>query len=180
LGCEKGWDGKMRIKKIIVLLISAMLITAITPLALAATSDIITVTFDPQGAIDIDVWPENASFGPVTFSSDVNWPSEGATDTTYTVYNNGTITADVFIFSNTSTDSGNMTLENTGSPGFDQYCLNVTGSNATQITNTNASWLSNLVGGGGTVTFGLNLELGGGSTDFGAEKTRINITGAIA
>ena len=180
MGCKKGWDVNMRIRKIIVLLISVMVITAITPLALAATSDIITVTFDPQGAIDLDVWPETANFSTVTFSSESNWPTEGATDTTYTLYNNGTIDADVYIFSNTTTDTGDMTLNNTGNPAQDEYSLNVTGSNAQQITNANTSWVNSLTGGGGTVTFGINLELGGGSTDFGWQKTRINITGAIA
>ncbi|UCD14081.1 MAG: hypothetical protein JSW60_01310 [Thermoplasmatales archaeon] len=170
----------MRIKKIFVLLVSVMFITAITPVVLAATNDKITVTFDPQGSIDLDVWPETANFSTVTFSTEQNWPQEGATDTTYTLYNNGTVAADVYIFANTTTDSGDMTLNNTGSPSQDEYCLNVTGSNAQQITNTNTSWVNSLAGGGGTVTFGVNLELGSGSTDFGWQKTRINITGALS
>ncbi len=169
----------MRINKIYVLVIAAMLITAITPVVLGAHQDYITVTFNPSGDIDIDVNLSTANFSTVTFSSSGNWPTEGNTDTSYTLYNNGTVAANVYIFSNATTDNDNMTLENTGSPGADEYCLNVTGSNATQITNTNASWINGLAG-SGTITFGINLELGTGSSDYGWQTTRINVTGVIA
>jgi hypothetical protein len=169
----------MRINKIYVFMIAAMLITAITPVVLGAHQDYITVTFNPSGDIDIDVNLSTANFSAVTFSSSGNWPTEGGTDTSYTLYNNGTVAADVYIFSNATTDSSDMTLENTGSPGADEYCLNVTGSNATQITNTNASWINSLAG-SGTITFGINLELGTGSSDFGWQTTRINVTGVKA
>ncbi len=170
----------MEIKKIYVLITVAILITAITPVVLGASEDYITVTFNPSGDIDLDVTPDTANFSTVVFSSSTNWPTEGGTDTSYTLYNNGTVTADIFIFSNTTTDNGDLTLENTGSPGLDQFCLNVTGSNAQQITNTNTSWTNDLVGGGGTLTFGINLELGVGSSDFGWQTTRINITGILS
>jgi hypothetical protein len=176
----KGWDGRMIIKKINVLILAAFLITAITPVALGAHQDYITVTFNPTGNIDIDVNLSTANFSSVAFSSSGNWPTEGGTDTSYTLYNNGTLSANVYIFSNATTDTGDMTLENTGSPGLDEFCLNVTGSNAQQITNTNASWINGLAGGGGTVTFGINLELGTGSSDFGWQTTRINVTGVVA
>ncbi|UCF12613.1 MAG: hypothetical protein JSW06_11375 [Thermoplasmatales archaeon] len=180
MGCKKGWDRNMEIKKIYVLIIVAIMITAMTPVVLGVHQDYITVTFNPSGDIDLDVTPATANFSTVVFSSEINWPIEGGTDTSYTLYNNGTVAADVFIFSNTTTDTKELTLENTGNPTIDQFCLNVTGSNAQQITNTNTSWTNDLVGGGGTLTFGINLELGSGSSDFGWQKTRINITGVIS
>ena len=73
----------MIIKKIVTLLILIMFITAITLLALTATSDTITVTFDPQWIIDLDVWPKTANYSTVTFSSSSNWPIEGASNTIY-------------------------------------------------------------------------------------------------
>ena len=60
----------------------------------------------------------------------------------------------------------------------DGYSLDVTGSDNKQITHTNASWINNLAA-SGTVTFGLNLDLGTGSQDWTAQTTRINITGAV-
>jgi len=170
----------MRIKKIYVLMIATMLITVVTPVVLGAHQDYITVTFNPTGTIEIDVNLSTANFSSVLFSSSGNWPTEGGTDTSYTLYNNGSLAANVYIFSNATTDTSDMTLENTGSPGADEYCLNVTGSNVQQITNTNASWVNGLAGGGGTVTFGINLELGSGSTDFSWQTTRINVTGVLA
>jgi len=187
MGCKKvdwiifGRKASQIKKTLIVPLVVVMMITAVTPIVFAANehSDTITVTFDPGGDIELDVTPGTATFGTVDFEASNEWPSEGGLDTTYTLYNNGSVAADVWIKANHTTDSGNMDLENTGNPAQDQYCLNVTGSNAQQITNTNASWSNNLAGGGATITFGINLELGTGSEDWAAQTTTINITGVI-
>ena len=164
--------------KLVISLIVTMLIAAISPIVFAS-SDTIAVTFDPTGTIAIDVYPETASFGSVTFGSSNNWPTEGGTDTSYTVWNNGTITADVYIFSNTTTDSAQMTLDDDGAGiPVDGYSLNVTGGDEQQITNTNASWIDNLAA-SDHVTFGLNLALGSGSQDWTSQTTRINITATV-
>jgi len=187
MGCDKVNEirflGKERRinNKIIILLVGTMLVTAITPIALAASQANITVTFDPTGTIDLDVSPDAASFGSVFFESADNWPTGNVTNTSYTLYNNGTVAADVHIFSNTTTDSAQMTLDDDGaSIAVDGYSLDVTGSEAQQITATNASWIDNLAADAtGFVTFGLNLDLGSGSQDWDAQTTRINITGTI-
>lgn len=185
MGCDKlnkiNFLGKGRQinNKIIILLIGVMLVTAITPVVLAASQANIAVTFDPTGTIDLDVSPDDASFGSVVFESTNNYPTEGGLDTSYTLYNNGTVAADVYIFSNTTTDSGQMTLDDDGAAiPVDGYSLDVTGSDAQYITHSNTSWV-NALAASGTVTFGLNLDLGSGSQDWTSQTTRINITGTI-
>lgn len=186
MGCGKKnnivFSGKAKqIKKTLgIFLVTTMLIAAITPLVYAAHSDTIVVTFDPSGDIDLEVWPATANFTAVTFDTGVNWPTEGGTDTSYTLYNNGSQAADIYIFSNTTTDSADMSLEDVpGNIGTDEYCLNVTGSDAQQITGSNVSWSGVLNGGEATRTFGINLLLGDGTADFGWQTTTINITGTL-
>ena len=165
--------------KILILLIGAMLVTAITPVVLAASQANIAVTFDPTGTIDLDVSPDDASFGSVVFESANNWPTEGGAVDSYTLYNNGTVAADVYIFSNTTTDSGQMSLDIDGAGiPVDGYSLDVVGSEAKQIAIVNDSWIDALAA-SATVTFGLNLDLGSGSQDWTSQTTRINITGTI-
>ena len=185
MGCDKvnkiSFLGKKRQinNKMVILLIGAMLVTAITPVVLAASQANIAVTFDPTGTIDLDVSPDDASFGSVVFESVNNWPTEGGLATSYTLYNNGTVAADVYIFSNTTTDSGQMTLDDDGaSIPVDGYSLDVVGTEAKQISHSNTSWI-NPLNAGATVTFGLNLDLGSGSQDWTSQTTRINITGTI-
>jgi len=163
--------------KLAISLIVAMLIAAISPIVFA-DADPITVTFDPTGVVAIDVWPETASFGSVVFSTADNWPTEGGTDSSYTVYNNGTVGADVYIYSNTTTDSDELTLDIDGAGiPVDGYSLDAVGT-VKQISNVNASWIDNMVA-DGSETFGLNLDMGGGSQDWAAQTTRINITATI-
>lgn len=185
MGCDKVnkisfLEKERRINnKIVILLVGTMLVTAITPVVLAGPQANIKVTFNPTGTVDLDVFPDNASFGSVVFESANNWPTEGGTDTSYTLYNNGTVAADVYIFSNATTDSGSMSLDIDGaSIPVDGYSLDVTGSEAKQIAIVNASWI-NALAASGTATFGLNLDLGAGSEDWVAQTTRINITGVI-
>jgi hypothetical protein len=163
--------------KLAISLIVAMLIAAISPIVFA-DADLITVTFDPTGTVAIETRPDTASFGEVVFSSANNYPTEGGIDTSYTVWNNGTVGADIYIFSNATTDSSELALANGGSPGLSEYSLDVTGSNSTQITDTNASWLDNLPA-SASVTYGLNLDLGGGTQNWAAQTTRIDITATV-
>jgi len=176
----------MKIKKISwSILVTLMTITAITPIASAGkgTPETIQVTFTPTGDIDLDLFPITATFGTVTLESTDEYPDEGAGDTDYTVYNNGSVSAVVYISSNISTDpvgEGDWRLKDSSSPGEDEYTLDVTGSDATYITHTNTSWIADLTG-GSTVTFGLNLDLGtcSGSGKLDAQATTINITATV-
>ena len=65
-------------------------------------------------------------------------------------------------------------------PAEDFFSLDVTGSDSTYITSSNTSWIADLDD-TGTVTFGINLDLGtsSGSGQLDAQATMINITATI-
>lgn len=161
-------------------IVVAMLITSITPIVFAGPQEI-AVSFDPSGTVDLDVSPLTANFSTATFESytDTQEEGSGATDH-YTCWNNGTIGADVYIFSNTTTDGGSMTLDAAGwPPALNEYVLNVTGSEAIRIPNVNGTiWEDNLAA-DASITFGFNLALGPGSQDWGWQYTQINITAVV-
>lgn len=172
----------MKIKKILgVILVALMMITAITPIAFAGNlPETIRVTFTPSGDIDLDLFPITATFGTVTLEATDQHPDEGSGDTDYTVYNNGSTNAVIYIFSNTTTDGDEWTLDGDGSPGEDAFSLDVTGSDSAYITNSNTSWIADLDD-GSTVTFGMHLDLGtaSGSGQLDGQVTTINITAII-
>ena len=109
-------------RKIYAFLVSAIVISAITPLVMAATEDNVHITFDPDGQIDIDVSPASYDFG----SSQANaWTN--STGSYFTLYNNGTVPMDTQIKSNATTDETTMTLNTAGNPGLDEYSFNTSG-----------------------------------------------------
>ena len=112
----------MRNRKIYAFLVSAIVISAITPLVMAATEDNVHITFDPDGQIDIDVSPASYAFG----SSQANaWTNSSGSY--FTLYNNGTVPMDTQIKSNATTDETTMTLNTAGNPGLDEYSFNTSG-----------------------------------------------------
>ena len=121
--CKKP-TSKRRVSKKIVLtfLVSAMVITATTPLVMAATEDNVHITFDPDGSIDIDVSPASYAFGSAVAGIWTN--SSGSY---FTLYNNGTVPMDTQIKSNATTDETTMTLNTAGNPGLDEYSFNTSG-----------------------------------------------------
>ena len=166
MGCDK-------IKKTLIIpLIFVIIVAVATPMTFA---DQINVTFNPSGGIVVDVNHTKANFSTVTFNTQNNYPTGANGDTSFIIYNNGTLGAEVFIYANLTTNEGDMTLTSGASPGEDQIRLDVTGANATQITSVNTSWLDPL-NGGGHGYFGLNLDVGVGSTDHPWQTSRINVT----
>ena len=172
-------------KKLVISLVAVSLISAITPIVLAGShSQTIAVTFTPQADIDLSLDVTAADFGNVDASTYGNEPSQGST-AAYTLTNNGNVTADIYIFTNSSTDNGNFSYQDLATPGEDEFHFNATGNGAQMITSGNTSW-SALHGGDlakdESQTFGLILNLGSvSSTDkLIAQATQINITGIKA
>ena len=161
-------------KTLMIPLVVVIMLAVATPMTFA---DQINVTFNPAGGIDVDVNHTKANFSSVTFNTQDNYPTGAGGDTSFIIYNNGSLAADVFIYANLTTNEGDMTLDDAGTPGVDEFSLDITGSNATQITSTNATWL-NPLNAGGHGYFGLNLDLGLGSSDHDWQTTLINVTGA--
>lgn len=192
MGCKKNriyFSKNMeQLKKTMMIYLIVIMFASVfvTPVVFGgAHSDYIYVTFTPTGDIDLDVTIGTATFGNVVAGTVNDTASEGGTTSTYTLYNNGTAAAHVYIFSNATTTSGEWTLDNDGTPAVDNFCLkrwNSTGGGFVYIKNTNTSWISSLAAAGGTKLFGVTLQLGNssGSSVLDAQNTRINITGAVA
>jgi len=113
----------MEIKKVNVLLVATMILAAFTPLVMAATTDDLIITFDPDGDIDIDVNISSYDFSKVQANS---W--KNTTGGTFTLFNNGTVAMDTRIKTNASTDEGDMDLNATGTPPQqDEYAIKIQG-----------------------------------------------------
>lgn len=193
MGC-KNVSGKIdNIKKtLMIFLIATMFVSSfIMPIVFGANehADYIKVTFTPTGDIELDVTLGTATFGDTVAGSVNETPDEGADSTTYTLYNNGTVAAHVYMWSNETTNgtaAQEWTLDNDGTPGLDNFCLKRVNNTATfgleYVQNSNTSWIASLAGGGGTKLFGITLQLGNASasTHLVAQHTRINITGVAA
>lgn len=89
------------------------------PMVLAATSDTLTVEFDPDGDIDIDV--NNAT---LNLSADIGTVWANAwTNTTggwLTLWNNGSIIMDTEIYTGNTVA---LTLDTAGTPETDEYSI---------------------------------------------------------
>lgn len=152
-----------------------IVLVLITPMVLGATWDTVTVTFDPTGNIDLDVAPETAAIGSITAGSSAG---TGAAD--YTLYNNGTVTMDTQIKTNSTTDSASLTLDPDGSPTEDNYSIQTSGNCPNQyITSSNVAWKQDLSG-GSSETFGFTVYLGTISQDWPSQTTTVNISGSIS
>ena len=168
----------MNMKKILLAgLISAMLVSALTSIAMAATEEGITITFDPSGNIDIDVGPNSYDFGTANANSWTN-----STGSTFTLYNNGTTSMDTQIKTNTTTNSGNMTLDPDGvSIAMDNYSLNTTGLDTDAwITSSYGADVDSALAALGSTSFDLCLKLADISQDWGLETTTVYFQGSIA
>lgn len=108
----------MELRKIYVLIISAIFFAGTTPLVLAASEDSVIITFDPEGDIDIDVSLASYNFTNVTANE---W--KNTSGGTFTLYNNGSNIMDTQIKTNATTEETDMTLDGTGTPETDEYSI---------------------------------------------------------
>lgn len=176
MGC-----GKEKIRKLLLSsFITALLFLAITtPIINAATTDYIYVTFDPDGAVDLNVSPNatDAALGTITPGG-----SEECT-TEYTLWNNGTATMTTTADTNGSTAA--LTLDPDGSPVEDYFSIQLTntgfGDHATvYVTDDGAEINGSLSPSLQSAVFYVTVHLGYISVNHAAQKTMINFTGAVA
>ena len=110
------------IKKILFAWIVSMLwLSVLTPIVLADETSI-SVTFDPDGVVDIDVTPKTYAFGSVQAGG---W--KNTTANYFTIYNNGTLAMDTQFKTNATTDSAALTLDADGTPGSNAYSFRTNG-----------------------------------------------------
>jgi hypothetical protein len=145
------------IKKINVLLVSTMILAAFTPIVMAATTDDLIITFNPDGDIDIDVNISAYNFSSVLANS---WSN--TTGGTFTLYNNGTVSMDTRIKTNASTDEGDMDLNATGTaPQQDEYSLKIQGLDTTAFLESSYNvYFDTALLPSDSKTFDIHLRLG--------------------
>jgi len=172
------WDANMDKKKIILVgLISAMLVSALTPIVMAVTEEGITITFDPSGNIDIDVSPNSYDFGTAGAN---DWTN--STGSAFTLYNNGSTSMDTQIKTNATTDSGEMTLDPDGTAiPADNYSLNTSGLDANAwITTAYGADVDSALEALGSKGFDLCLLLADISQDWTQQTTTVYFQGSIS
>lgn len=178
MGCKmKNKLDIYKTKKIVLIcLISAMWITTLTPIVLADETSI-SITFDPDGSVDIDVTPKSYAFGVIQAG---DW--KNTTGSTFTIYNNGTIAMDTQIKSNASTDSTQMTLDIDGNPGTDAYSIFTDNLDTDgYITTAYGADFDSALLGGGSKGFDLHLNIGDYlSSNFTTQTTTIYLQGSIS
>jgi len=82
----------------------------------------ISVIFDPDATINIDVTPKTYDFGSMRVGQ-----LENSIGSTITLYNSGTLLMDIQIKTNASTDSTQLILDADGSSATDAYSFRTSG-----------------------------------------------------
>jgi hypothetical protein len=164
-------------KILLAVFISMIWITTLTPMVLAINTKI-SVTFDPDGSVTIDVWPNSWAAGVVMAGEN---KTSGAAD--FTVWNNGTSAMDIQLQTNATSDApGSMTYNPAALPGADEFSLNTTGftSSAGNYIPINAYTIDyhTINGGGTSKTFGLRITIGSTlTTNLSTQRIEIRFNG---
>ena len=172
----------MKIKKIltIALVTSILSIASFSPISitvLAATTDTITITFDPQGNVSLDVFPEEWNLSTVW-----SYSNESTTNNYFTLWNNGTVDMQTDI--QITTSPANLCVEyNISEPTTDNYyALNLTG---TTISGKN-HWVQELaaiqldsdIDASASDTFGFTFYLSNITTNHSWQTLVVTLTGS--
>lgn len=177
MGCNRNKTKKL---SVIILGIIAVIAILTPPISMAATEDTIHVTFNPEGAIDLGVSPNTLNF------STVSAETSEESSTTFTLYNNGSIAMKTYCESNTTTDEGDLTLDDDGSPAEDYFSLQfTTASNLDGNTEyipylPSQVTLDNSLSAEDSETFKITIHLGAISTNHSWQTTTVNFTGTAA
>ena len=156
--------------------ITTILFLAIATPVVIGADDTVIITFDPTGTVSLATKPTSIDFSTVDAGSFEE--SAGS----ITLYNNGTVSMTTSIDTNGSVDSGNLTLDDNGSPAEDYYSLRITNSSCSEgdqyFTDTLAAY-NDTLGPSSSTTFKITIDLGDISANWGQEKTLLNFTGAV-
>ena len=164
-------------KIVLAVLISMMWITTLTPMVLAVNTKI-SVTFDPNGTVTLDVWPNSWAVGVIMAGT--NYASAAAA---FTVWDNGTISMYVQLQTNSTSDPvGSGMTYTAGAPGSNAFALNTTGFTTTNTYIPVGSWTTyhtlDATAGVDSKTFGLKITIGGTlTTNYTSQKIQIRFQG---
>jgi len=174
----------MEIKKTLMigLILVMLMIASFSPVTinvLAATTDTITIEFDPEGNISIDVSPGTYNFS--TFWSNT---SESTSGTYFTMWNNGTVDnmqTDIQI----TASPASLTIDEDSVPiADDNYALYLIGGTASGVNawvrESTTIQLDSDLDRTGTETFGFTLYLSNITANHTWQSMTITLTGSQA
>jgi hypothetical protein len=171
---------KLETKKILMigLVIAVMIFATFAPIpitVLAADSDTITITFDPQGNVSFDVSPGSYNFSTIWAGS-----SKATTVSYFTIYNNGTtnnMTTDIMI----TDDPNNLAVDEDSPPtGNDAYALRVLAGSVSDTPWVKESGYVDLdsdIDQGGSNNFGLRLYVSNLTQNFTWQTMVVTLRG---
>lgn len=178
---KKEWDANMKIKKIlmIALVISILSIASFSPISitvLAGTTDTITITFDPQGNISLDVFPEEWNLSIVW-----SYSNESTTNNYFTLWNNGSVDMQTDI--QITTSPADLYLDYNNTPTADNYYgLNLTGATISGrnhwVQETAAIQLDSNIVASASVTFGFTFYLSNITANHTWQTLVVTLTGS--
>ena len=170
-------DMMKKIKKILLSsFVTVLLFLAIVTPVVIGADDTVVITFDPTGTVALATKPTSIDFSTVSAGGS----EESVGD--ITLYNNGTVSMTTSIDTNGSVDSGNLTLDEDGTPGEDFFSLQITSSSCSEgnawFTDTLTTY-NDTLGPDSSTTFKITIHLGDISANWGQETTLLNFTGTI-
>lgn len=157
-------------------LVSMLWLSVLTPMVLADETSI-SVTFNPEGVVDIDVTPKTYDFGSVQVGA---W--KNTTANYFTIYNNGTLSMDTQFKTNATTDSTSLTLDDNGAPGNDAYSFRTSGlDNDGYITAAYGVEQDTGIAASTNKVCGLCLNMGNSiSQNWTSQRTTIYLQGSLS
>ena len=167
------WSSNSK-KIVLAVLISMIWITTLTPMVLAINTKI-SVTFDPNGVVTIDVWPNTWAAGAVLAGQNV---ASGAAE--FTVWNNGTGAMYVQLQTNTTSDpAGSGMTYTAGAPGSNAFALNTTGFTLNSYIPINTYSVNYYtLNSENSKTFGLRVTIGSPlTTNYTTQRIEIRFNG---
>jgi hypothetical protein len=174
-----GMHMKKNTKLITVIIFLIMILVTFSPYpstVYAALTDTITVTFDPEGNVSIEVSPSTYDFGTIYTDS-----SESTTATYFTIWNNGTIDnmfTDIRITSGTT----NFTIDDDSEPASDDnYAVKVLQGSVDHnpwIAESTYRDLDDDIDRVGSDNFGITLYISNITSEFSEDGFTITLQGA--
>jgi len=167
----------MRHKLVIGLVILTLIFYAFAPMQrrIVSGGNTITISFDPDGNVSLDVSPAIYNFSTVYASS-----SETTGATTFTIWNNGTID-NMVTSAQVTTSPADLAINETAIPTDDnKFALYLIGGTASGVNaymkSSTTIQLDSELDTGGTDTFGFNLYISNLSSNFSWQNMVITLT----
>jgi len=176
MGCIEGIS---RILKICLVLCMLVLAFVSPPdIMKVSAGNTVTVTFDPDGNVSLDVWPATYDFGTIYANS-----SKATTGTYFTLANNGSVNG-MFTDALITSGAAAMTLYDGVciDAGNNYYSINASGtiSNQTFLHTSDSRDFDDNLAKGGTKTFGLTLYISNLTTNLTQRTVTITLTAATS